>query len=366
MKPSFIYLDHNATTPLRPNARDAMLGVLDAPGNASSVHGPGRAARKCIEDARAQVAEAVGAKPAQVIFNGGATEGNNTILRGFAPGRILVGATEHASILIPGADVGASKIPVTTDGVIDLEAFEKLLGAGPTGLVSVMAVNNETGVINPVAEIARLAHAYGAVLHVDAAQALGKIPVDMNAWGADFITLSAHKIGGPQGVGALVTADGSRACIPAPVLLRGGGQEKSFRAGTENVAGIVGFGAAATTVGLPVSIQQWRDEIEGVLRATRHDIVIHGQDAPRADNTICFSIPGVDAQTMLMKFDLHGVALSSGSACSSGVVKPSHVLLAMGVTADVAASSLRLSMGWNTTRADIDGFVDVWHKVMKG
>jgi cysteine desulfurase len=353
------YLDHNATAPLRPGARDAVIAALDLVGNPSSVHGFGRAARKLVEDARGRVAALVGAVPAQVVFTAGATEANNQALAGAGRRRLLVSAIEHDSVLQTAE--AAERIPVRPDGVVDLGALERLLGeGGGPALVCLMLVNNETGVIQPVAEAARIARAAGALLHCDAVQAAGRIPIDMRGLGADLLSLSAHKIGGPKGIGALVLRDG----LAVAPLLRGGGQEHRRRAGTENVPGIAGFGAAAedALAGLPEAgrLAELRDGIEARLRAAAPVAVLHGAGAPRVSNTSCISMPGVPSETQLMALDLAGVAASSGSACSSGKVRPSHVLAAMGVPEPVAASALRVSLGRETTRAEADLFVEAW------
>ena len=355
-----IYLDYNATTPLRPQAREELMRVLGAPHNASSVHGFGREARKIVEDARTQVATLVGAPVNQVIFNSGATEGNNTVLHHFKDDRILVSAIEHPSVL--EAAPHAERIPVTKDGLVDLEALEKLLKE-KTGLVSVMLVNNETGVIQPLAEISALAKRHGALVHSDAVQAAGKIPLDIAALGIDFLTLSAHKIGGPQGAGALVLG----LCGITPVLLHGGGQEKKARGGTENVAAIAGFGIAAHMAKKEMDqyqkISALRDRLEKEIQKISPEIIIHAKNAPRVANTSLFSLPGAKSETMLMAFDLEGICLSNGSACSSGRVEASHVLKAMGAPDDQAKSALRVSMGWNTTPAEIDRFLEIWSKL---
>lgn len=361
-----IYFDYNATAPLRDTARGAMMAALENPGNASSIHSFGRSARKMIEDAREQVAKLVGAQPKQVVFNSGATEGNNTILRGFSQepgGRVLVSAIEHSSILetVPHAQ----RIPVTPDGVVDLDTLHALIKGGPSPtLISVMLVNNETGVIQPVAEIAQIAREYGAITHCDAVQGAGRIPVDMNALNVDFLTLSSHKIGGPQGAGAIIMSDGTMACLPVPVMITGGGQEQRRRAGTENVAAIAGFGAAAQTAHKTLNdfaaLKNKRDRLEQILCASSNRVRIFGTNVARVANTICLTIPGISAETLLMNLDLAGIAVSSGSACSSGTVKPSHVLLAMGAAHDAATSNLRFSIGWDTIDDEIDRFEKIW------
>lgn len=353
------YLDHNATTPLGPGVRDAIVAALDVVGNPSSVHGFGRAARRLVEDARGCVARLAGVAPAQVVFTAGGTEANNQALAGTGRCRLLVSAIEHDSVL--QAAEGAVRIPAGADGVVDLDALDRLLAEdGEPALVSVMLVNNETGVVQPVREAARIAHARGALLHCDGVQAAGRIPIDMAALGVDLLSLSAHKIGGPKGIGALVLRDG----LPVAPLLRGGGQEHRRRAGTENVPGIAGFGRAAEVAldrpGGTGRLAGLRDGIEARLRAAAPDVRFHGASAPRVANTTCLSMPGVPAETQLMALDLAGVAVSAGSACSSGKVRPSHVLAAMGVPEEEAATALRVSLGWETTQAEADLFVEAW------
>ncbi|MGQ0526883.1 MAG: cysteine desulfurase family protein [Alphaproteobacteria bacterium] len=356
-----IYLDYNATVPMRAGARDAVLRAMDAPHNASSVHGFGRAARKIVEDARLKVAALVNANAAQVIFNSGATEGNNTVLKFFSGERVLISAIEHPSV--SAVLLESEKIPVTKDGVVDLGALEKMLKVQKTGLVAVMYVNNETGAIQPVRDIAALAHNHGALFHCDAVQAAGKIAIDMAPDGIDFLTLSAHKIGGPQGVGALALG----LCGIAPVLLEGGGQEKKTRAGTENAAGIAGFGAAAEEAREDLKEFQelsiLRDRLEKEIHKISPEVVIHAQNSPRVAGTCFFSLPGASAETLLMALDLEGVCVSNGSACSSGTVKASSVLHAMGYGDDIARAALRVSMGWNTKPGDIDRFLEIWSKI---
>ncbi len=357
-----IYLDYNATTPIRPEVISRMGEIMALPGNASSIHGPGREARKVIEDARAQLAAPLDVGPQQIIFNSGATEGNNTILKGFAGKRVLVSAIEHASVIESG--VTTEIIPVTAEGVVDLEAYKRILYNGESpGLVSVMLVNNETGVIQPVAEIAALAHEAGALVHCDAVQALGRIPFTRESLGVDFLTLSAHKLGGPQGAGAIIMA----AKAPLPKLIHGGGQERRQRAGTENVAAIAGFGLAAKLavehMAQYLALAAKRDALEEYLLTSTNGLRIHGRNAPRVANTISLSLTGTTSETLLMAFDLEGVALSSGSACSSGTVKPSHVLLAMGISEEEAKCALRISFGWQTTDAELEDFKAAWDKV---
>jgi cysteine desulfurase len=370
--PDRVYLDWNATAPLRPEARVAMGAAWDLSGNPSSVHAEGRRARRLIEDARAAVARAVGATPRNVIFTSGGTEANVLAL---APGlhspaglpvqRLLVSAIEHASVLAGGrfsAEV-TGKIRVTRAGVVDLEHLAELLAGGPPALVSIMAANNETGALQPVAEAARLVHAAGGLLHVDAIQALGKIPLDIKDIGCDLLSLSAHKLGGPKGVGALVLTDGITGLEP---LLRGGGQEQSRRAGTENVAGIAGFGAAvgsATAFETESNLlQSLQHRLESGLRETP-GMIVFADDVPRLPNTTLFTVRGMRAETAVIGFDLADIAVSSGSACSSGKVQPSHVLEAMGVGPKLAQGAVRLSLGWSTSQTDVDRCLKAWRKL---
>lgn len=372
------YLDHNATAPLRLAAREAMLAVLDRVGNASSVHREGRAARGAIDRAREAVAALSGASARDVIFTSGATEANALALTPALalearPGleaisgfdRLLVLATEHPCVL-EGHRFPADRttvLGVDGEGVIDLEGLDAALAearaAGERPLVAVQAANNETGVLQPIAEIALRVHAAGGLLHCDAVQVPGRLAVDVATAGADMIALSAHKFGGPQGVGALVLRAGG--IHVRDRLLRGGGQEQGVRAGTENVAGIVGFGAAAADIlgarAEAERLRALRDETEAGIRRIAPDAVVFGSGAERLPNTVAFAVPGLAAETALMRFDLAGVALSSGSACSSGKVRRSHVLLAMGVSLDLAACALRVSFGATSSHADVIRFL---------
>jgi cysteine desulfurase len=368
-----VYLDWNATTPLRPEAREAMAAAWDFAGNPSSVHAEGRQARRLVEEARAGVASAVGAPPRNVIFTSGGTEANALALvpglrraEGAPVARLLVSAIEHASVLAGGRFPAEATftIDVTRTGLLDLERLRALLSSGPPALVSVMLANNETGALQPVREAAELVHAAGGLLHVDAIQALGKIPVDIKAMNADLMTLSAHKVGGPKGIGALVLAEGVLGFEP---LLRGGGQELGRRAGTENVSGIAGFGAAvqAAMVALEqdaVRLESLRHRLESGLRETPGAIVF-ADGVLRLPNTTLFTVPGLRAETAVIGFDLAGIAVSSGSACSSGKVQPSQVLKAMGFGPQLAQGALRLSLGWSTTAAEIDRCLEAWRKL---
>lgn len=371
--PTRVYLDWNATTPLRPEARAAILAAYDLIGNPSSVHAEGRDARRLVEEARATLAASVGAQPRNVVFTSSGTEANALAL---APGlrspsggpveRLLVSAVEHASVL-SGGRFPADKlglIEVTRSGVVDLDRLKTSLKDGPPALVSIMAANNETGALQPVAEAASLVHEAGGLLHVDAVQALGKMPFDINSIGADLATFSAHKIGGPKGVGAVVMRDGINGLEP---VLRGGGQELNRRAGTENVAGIAGFGAAvkAALEALPEDASRMaslRDLLENGLRGIA-GATIFAEDTSRLPNTVLFTAPGLKAETAVIGFDLEGVAVSSGSACSSGKVQPSHVLSAMGYDPAVAQGAVRLSLGWSTEPDDINRALEAWRKL---
>ncbi|MCH7711136.1 MAG: cysteine desulfurase [Proteobacteria bacterium] len=362
-----VYMDYNATAPLRPAVGDAMNEALAITGNPSSVHRFGRLARRVIEEARRQVASLVGAEANEVIFTSGGTEANNLALGSFDGAGIVVSAAEHDSVL--GAARMATIAPVDGHGVLDLEALERILqenppqenlNSPPAALVSVMLANNETGVIGPVAAAAEIAHANGALLHCDAVQAPGRIAIDMASLGADLLTLSAHKMGGPQGAGALV-ARGGVTVVPAQL---GGGQERGFRAGTENVAAIAGFGAACDLARRDIADQAhlaaWRDDLEARIGACAPAAKVFGAGAERLGNTSCFTMPGVASETQVMALDLAGVAVSAGAACSSGKVGVSHVLKAMGATEAEASSAIRVSLGWRSRAGDIDQLIEAW------
>jgi len=370
------YLDYNATAPLRPEARAALLAALEAPANPSSVHRFGRAARGIADIARGQVADLVQAEARRVVFTSGGTEANNLALRLAMDGAagvksLIVSGIEHDSVLRPARHSGLPVYEVAAgpDGTVSVAALEATLRAaqaahpGPA-LVALMLANNETGAIQPVAEAARLAHASGALVLCDAVQAAGKIPVDLSQLDADFLTLSAHKLGGPTGVGALITRDD---WTPAP-LLRGGGQEKGMRAGTENLGGIAGFGAAAAAArsGLAdmPAVTALRDRLQAGLLAACPGAPVHG-GGPRLPNTLCVGMPGVPAETQVMALDLAGVAVSAGSACSSGKVTPSHVLTAMGLPEQAAREAIRFSLGWASTEEDVARAIDAWTRLLQ-
>jgi cysteine desulfurase len=368
-----VYLDWNATTPLRAEAREAMAAAWDLVGNPSSVHAEGRASRRLVEDARAIIAEAVGADARNVVFTSGGTEANSLALTpglrrnsGLPINRLVVSAIEHASVLTGGRFTREATdiLRVGRSGVVDLDHLSEMLADGPPALVSVMAANNETGALQPVAEVADIVHGAGGLLHVDAVQSTGKIPFYISDVKADLISISAHKIGGPKGVGALVLADGLNGLEAA---IRGGGQEQGRRAGTENLPGIVGFGAAvkaamASLDGDMARVENLRKRLEAGLRQTLGAFVF-SENAPRLPNTTLFTAPGLKAETAVIGFDLEGIAVSSGSACSSGKVQPSHVLAAMGFAPEPAKGAVRLSLGWSTTEADIDCCLEAWRKL---
>jgi len=357
-----LYMDYNATAPVRPEAVAAVAEALQVTGNASSVHGFGRHARRILEDAREAVAALVGAEPAQVIFTSGGTEANNLALNGCERERILVSAGEHDSVLQAAPE--AERNPLDRDGRVDLAALGAALKADDRpALVSVMLANNETGVIQPLPEVVALARDHGAIVHCDVVQAAGKIALDFAELGVDLLSLSAHKLGGPQGVGALVVADS----VGLRPELRGGGQERRRRAGTENLPGIAGFGAAARIaaerLGAFAALAELRDDLERQLQALAPGLIRYGAAAPRLANTACFALPGLPAETQVMALDLAGIAVSAGAACSSGKIEPSHVLRAMGATAEEATSAIRVSLGWLNTAADIEAFVAAWSEL---
>jgi len=364
------YLDYNASTPLRPAARAAMLSASDAVGNPSSVHAEGRRVRAIVETAREQVAALVGAKPSEVVFTSGATEANNWAL---AAGwkSICVSAIEHDSVLAPARACGAKVIalPASGDGIVALSAVTDALAnvaAGGRVLLSVMMANNETGVIQPVAEAAEIARTLGISLHVDAVQGPGRVPVDFASLGADTLTFSAHKLGGPRGVGALVIRDG----VNLPALIKGGGQERRRRGGTENVAGIAGFGAAAVEVARDVETAQriagLRDQLEAGVMAATPDAIVVGGNAPRIGNTSCIALPGKSAETLVIRMDMEGIAISAGAACTSGKVGANTVIAAMGLGEAIARAAVRISLGPETTQNDIAAFLAAWKKVAGG
>jgi cysteine desulfurase len=373
-----VYLDYNATAPLRPDARAAVVAALESGGNPSSIHAEGRAARALVEEARRAVAALVGASPRGVHFTSGGTEAVNSALTPDVSGpcvkspirRLILGAGEHVAALqghrFPSDSVVLAALD--RDGRLDLDGLRLLLEMGPTPvLLALQGANNETGVLQPVAEAAAMVHAHGGLVFCDAAQMAGRVPVSAAALGADWISLSAHKFGGPKGVGALIAA--REGLVLGSPLLRGGGQERGARGGTENVAAISGFGAAARAVAEEIQAEAerlavLRDGLERAVREAAPDATIFSAGAPRLPNTVAFAIPGLAASTLLMRLDLEGVAASSGSACSSGKVAASHVLAAMGVDPALARGAIRLSLGWASTPADVERFAEVLGNIM--
>jgi cysteine desulfurase len=363
------YLDCNATAPLRREARAAMVAALDVAGNPSSPHAEGRRARGLIEDARELVAALVGARPAEVVFTSGGTEANNAVLAG-GWGAILLSGIEHDSVLAPARGSGAQllEIPVGSDGVArhdGLAGRMAQLGKVRT-LVSLQLANNETGALQPVAETAALARAHGFAAHSDAVQAAGRVPIDMRALGVDYLTLSAHKLGGPKGVGALVVRDGAS----LPAFIAGGGQERRRRAGTENVAAIAGFGAAADAarddLAQIAKVRALRDRLETEVRELTPEAVVIAAEADRLPNTTNLALPGASAETLVIALDLKGIAVSAGAACSSGKVGASHVLAAMGLAPDIARAAIRISLGPGSTERDIAAFLAAWDEIATG
>ncbi len=355
MSAAYSYMDHNATSPLRPVALDAMMEALRAGGNPSSTHRLGRRARATVDKARRQVAALIGALPAEIVFTSGGTEANALAITGAPVTRVMVSAVEHDSVRRAHPD--AETLPVDSDGVVELAVLERMLAAGkaPT-LVSVMYANNEAGVMQPIREVVRLARAAGALVHCDAVQGAGKAPVDVHGLGVDYLSLSGHKFGGPAGSGALFIRSG----VSLTPDRRGGSQEANRRAGTENVSGIAGFGAAAEAASDGLSVEAWRDQLESSLRAIAPEAKVFGAGAPRLSNTSCISMPGVSAETQVMALDLAGIGVSAGAACSSGKVQRSAVLAAMGVPEADASAAIRISLGWNSSFDDIERLIAAW------
>ena len=359
------YLDYNASAPVRARVVEAVQRAMAFAGNPSSVHRAGRGARAVVENARRAVAELVNAQnSSEVVFTSGGTEANNLALVGGGQGHLYASAVEHPSVLEVQMPGGTTIIPVDSSGVVDVDIFKQLSeNAAPGSMVSVMLANNETGVVQPIARIAEVAHGRGLLVHCDAVQAVGKIPVDMAELGVDLVTLSAHKIGGPQGVGALVVREG----VNLAPQIKGGGQERDRRAGTENVAGIAGFAIAAQEVSAEAvayrELMRKRDDLERRMCAMTPGAEILGANATRLPNTTCITLPGVDAEVQVMALDLAGVLISSGSACSSGKVGPSHVLAAMGVAPEIAQTAIRISQGRMTTEQDLDRLLEAWAKL---
>jgi len=383
------YLDHNATSPLRPKVRDAMIDAMQVGGNPSSVHAEGRRARAIVETARENIVALLGADAGELMFTSGGTEANNTVLsprliaktpQQRARALCFVSAVEHPSVLAGGRfdKEQVRIIPATSSGVVDIEAFMALLeennigivgsaaaSRNPPFMVSVMLANNETGVVQPVTEISAITLERGGFMHCDAVQALGRMPFDLSSLGVDLLTIAAHKIGGPKGIGALVGPGVDR--ILQDPLIKGGGQELGRRAGTENVMAAAGFGAVVELACEELADREMvgflRDRLETRLGERFGDLVVFAKDAHRLDNTSMMALPGVSSQRVLMNMDLDGVAISAGSACSSGKIKGSPVLAAMGVAPELAECAFRVSFGPENWLPDIDRLTSVLEKV---
>ena len=354
------YLDHNATSPLKPSAKAAMVTALAA-GNASSIHAEGRQGRGLIDGAREEIARGLGVLPQMIVFTATGTEANNLAVKGSPVERLILSNIEHPSVIeaAKAAKLPIEWMPVDSSGRIRLDTLEDILKRSrlPT-LLSVMLVNNETGVVQPVGQIVEMARSHNVLVHTDAVQALGRMPVNFAVLGVDLMTVSSHKIGGPMGAAALIVRDD----LDLTVQSHGGGQELRRRAGTENVAAIAGFSAA---LGEGLSDTRFlRDRLESELEVASPDVQIFGRDAERIGNTSCFALPNLTADAALISLDLEGVAVSSGAACSSGKVGRSHVLDAMGVPPEMAKSALRVSFGWNSSPADVDAFIGAWRHMI--
>lgn len=365
-----IYLDYNASAPLRPCALEAMTAVFQKTGNPASGHAFGRCLRQVVDQARAQIAEAIQATPQQIIFTSGGTEGNNLAINGLKArvSQVFVGATEHDSVY--SLEENMHLIPVNTQGLIEAATLDKCLEkASPPFLVSIMLANNETGVIQDLPPLVQQVQARGGIFHTDAVQALGKIAVDFKALGVDLMTLSAHKIGGPASIGALVVKES----VPLSPLLKGGGQERGLRSGTLSVALATGFAQALLEAeaqrkeGTWHQNQHWHQWMENRLKDASPHTIVFGEKAPRLPNTTCVTMPDISHETQLMAFDLAGIGVSAGAACSSGKVKASPVLTQMGFPLEIAQTALRISSGWHTVEDEITQFVEVWKRIsMKG
>ncbi len=356
-----VYFDYNATAPALPEVVQSVSKALSISANSSSIHSYGRRARSQIDDARESIAELVGAAPSEIVFTSGGTESNNLAIRGVDATMVLASAVEHVSILSGGDNV--IQVSVDSNGIVEIDALRDFLAQAPKStLVTVMYVNNETGVIQPIREISEIVHEYGALIHCDAVQAVGKIPCKMAELGVDFMSISGHKLGAPQGIGALVIREG----LTLDAIIRGGGQETSVRSGTENFSGIIGFGVAAkSATGALIEyndLYKLREYLENKLKMIL-PVRVFGQDVARIPNTSCFTMPGVSAEIQVMRLDLKGIAVSSGAACSSGKVETSHVLRAMGVSEIEASTAIRVSMGRESNKNEIDYFVDVWAEI---
>ena len=356
-----MYFDYNATSPVLPIVREKMAELDALPLNASSVHAMGRKAKHLLEDSRTTIANAISAWPDEVIFTAGGTEANNMALKGIEGRRLMVASTEHSSIVEIAKTTDAIILPVLASGLLDMQALEEALKQNDKSFISVMLVNNETGVIQPIREIAALVHQYNGLIHCDAVQAIGKIPFDFTTLGVDLMTIAAHKVGGPKGVGALIAKND----VKLNPLLIGGGQEKRRRAGTENVIAIAGFAALLDNLPGLSSLDSFRQKLENEMLAISPNSIIVGSGADRVSNTISFISEGISSELQLMHFDLATICVSAGSACSSGRIEPSHVLQAMGYNKEQASSAIRISMGWGTTETEVEALLQSWQKLIE-
>lgn len=357
-----IYLDYNASSPLLPNVKEAMADIMGPPSNASSVHSFGRRAKDITDTARKRLSNLIGASSEHhIIFTSSGTEANNTALKGFPGYKLITTVVEHPSVLNV---VGAGAIPVDSNGVVKLDVLELLLtqDKGPV-LVSVQFANNETGVIQPIKEIAEIVHKNKAVLHVDAVQAFGRVPFDIISYDIDLVTISSHKLGGPIGAAALIF----KKSLPLKPLMIGGGQELRFRPGTPNVVAIHGFGIAAeialSTIASFADIALLRDNLETKLQQFDRNVIIFGKKAKRLPNTSLINMPGVSNETQVIHFDINGIAISAGSACSSGRIDLPYVAMAMGHTEKEARTAIRVSLGLDNTQDEIDAFISLWKEL---
>lgn len=373
-----IYFDHNATTPVAPEVSDAMMRVLTSEfGNPSSVHHFGQRAKGLLDDARTEIAALIGGEPSEVVFTSGGTEADNFALRGGAEaleptGRkhLIASSIEHEAVIVTLKALArrgwkTTLLPVDATGIVKPETLAEAL-TDDTAIVSVMHANNEIGTVQPIAELARLAHARGALFHTDAVQSIGKIPVDVRTLGVDLLALSAHKFNGPKGAGALWIKRGTR----LTAILTGGKHERTRRAGTENVAGIAGLGVAAQVARRKlaadaVRVAALRDRLERDVLARVPGTAVNGALQPRVPNTTNISFEGIEAESLLIALDLEGVAVSTGSACSSGTLEPSHVLRAMGLPSHRTQNSIRISLGLGNSEADVDYFLEKLPRVVE-
>lgn len=358
-----IYLDYNATSPVLPQVCAAMAEIEGQPLNASSVHAQGRKAKQILEKSRTTIANHISAWPDEVIFTSGGTEANNMALRGISGRKLMVAASEHSSVIAIAKDVAdATTLPVHSNGLLDMAALEKeLIEYDGKALVSVMLVNNETGLIQPIKEIAKLVHAHGGLMHCDAVQALGKLSFDFTTLGVDMLTLGAHKVGGAIGAGALVVKND----VKLSPLLLGGGQEKRRRAGTENIVAIAGFAALIENLPDLSHLAKLREMVESKMLSISPNSKVMAKGAGRVANTISTITPNLSSELQLMHLDLEGICVSAGSACSSGRIEPSHVLQAMGYSKQEAGTAIRISMGWATTEIEVKAFLKTWQELVQ-